>query len=569
MHISQLGPYSWYFEPKLLESDNAEAWIKNVIGGETSPNLQSQIFESWYNPDSDRNKQDFMKCVTTTHATYMLHSEAFKNGGYTGTELNNAKFAHARMGYNYIVTKIAAISNLSSITSISVDVTLMQIGVAPFYYPLSLEISCQGSNMVVNGLETVLDDTYDVKTFRFDGIPTDNACLRNMKLQLKSSFTYEQRPIKFAQGTGTVTFSLPSPLATSKSILTLIDAASGAKIKEITNNTVINLATNQAVNILAEPPQAFIDGSVLFSVDGKVIRIENTPPFVSGAPLSPWRPTVGSHIIQVTPFNGKNLEGSAGESTIVTVQVIDSKLVPTKSPVLVVPPAVSVPVAPPTTAMERSTLTLIDAESGTKLEKIFDNMIINLAAHRTINILAEPPSSFGAGSVEFSINGEVTRVENNPPFTLGEPSSPWRPTAGNHTIKVTPFTESFRKGLAGLPTIVSVLVVDSRVALTLIDAHKNTAILPMTNDMKIDIAKYPLLNILVDIDDSLSVDRVEFFYDGNLLRVEYQAPFSFYGNDDNDYFGWLPTVGDHFVEVRAFRYNLLVTSVTIKFRTFR
>ena len=389
-----------------------------------------------------------MECVKTTHATYMIHSNAFRDGGYTGAELDNARFSSARLGYNYIITQIGALSTSKS--TIAVDVTIVQIGVAPFYYPLSLVLSCPGTNKAVYGLETVLDDTKDAKIYRFDEIPSDLNCLRSMKLQLVSTYTYEERPIKFAQGNGTVFFSLPAPEVSNPTILTLIDAVSGKKVIEITDDMIINLSAHQAINILAEPPQSFGAGSVEFSVDGKVIRLENLPPFISGNSVYPWRPTVGSHIIKITPFQEKNRGGSAGEPAIVTVLVVNQNPVPTKSPVSLTPP--------PTT---------------------------------------------------------------------------------------------------------------SKLSLTLIDAKMNNIISRMTNGMKVDLLKYPMLNILVDVDASLSVNRIEFFYDGDRIRIEYYAPYSFYGNEDNDFFGWRPTVGDHFVEVRAFRDTTLVASVTITFYTVR
>jgi hypothetical protein len=396
----------------------------------------------------------------------MLHSNAFKDGGYTGTELDNARFASARLGYNYVITKIGAISTLKN--TIAVDVTIMQIGVAPFYYPLSLVLSCPGSSKAVQGLESVLDDTNDVKVYRFEGIPLDVNCLRNMKLQLVSTFTYEERPIKFAQGNGNVIFSLPAPVISNPTILTLIDATSLTKIGEMTNNMIINLAAYQSINILAEPPESFRTGSVEFTVDGKSIRVENTPPFISGGPVNPWRPTVGSHIVKVTPYQEKDLGGNAGVPTIVTVFVVDEKPVPVKSPVAIAPPPIRIPVTPPS----------------------------------PIRIPVAPP---------------------------------------------TP----------------------SKLLLTLIDAKMNTVISRMTDGMKVDLVKYPLLNIVVEVDESISVDELEFFYDDELVRVEYQAPYSFYGNYGNDYFGWRPTVGDHFVEVQAFKKNVLVASITISFSTLR
>ena len=496
IETSQLGPFSWYFWPKLKESDNTETWTKNVIGGETSPNLQSIVFESWYRPGSDKNKQDFMECVETTHATYMLHSNAFRDGGYTGTELDNARFAHARLGYNYIITKIAALSTSKS--TISVDATITQIGVAPFYYPLSLVLSCPGTSKVVTGLESVLDDTNDSKIYRFDEIPTDMNCLQNMELQLVSTFTYEERPIKFAQGNGSVLFSLPAPEVSNPTILTLMDTSTGTKIGEITDNMVINLSAFKIINILAEPPESFEAGSVEFSVDGAVIRVENLPPFFSGGPINPWRPTVGSHIIKVTPYNEKYLGGSAGVPTIVTVVVIDQKPVPTKSPTIRIPVA---PTKSPTIRMPFA---------PTKSPTI--RMPVAPTKSPIIRMPVAPTKS------------PATRMPVAPPIA-------------------------------------------SKLSLTLVDAKTNAEISPLTNGMKIDILKYPTLNILVDVDASLSVNRVEFFYDGDRIRIEYNAPYSFYGNDDNDFFGWRPTVGDHFVEVRAFRDASLAASVSITFFT--
>ncbi|MFN0201272.1 MAG: hypothetical protein ACKVTZ_07115 [Bacteroidia bacterium] len=240
--------------------------------------------------------------------------------------------------------------------------------------------------------------------------------------------------------------------------------------------------------------------------------------FLSGGASDPWRPTVGSHILKVTPYEAKNFVGSALTSTIVTVVVVDQKPVPTKSPVTVSNPSTK--------------LTLIDAASGAKFKEITNNMIMNLADYKTISILAEPPPSFGAGSVDFTVDGKSIRVENLAPFLSGGSSDPWRPTVGSDTLKITPYKEKNLDGSALASTIVTVVVVDqkpvapspsSKLILTLIDAKSNNELSRMTNGIKIDLLKYPLLNIEVDIDASLSVDRVEFYYAGDLIRVEYRV----------------------------------------------
>jgi hypothetical protein len=473
----------------MVQSRNSETWKMNVIGGETSPKLQSSIFESWYQPGSDMNKQDFMECIKTTHATYIIHGNAFKADGYTGIELQNARFAHARMGYNYIVTKIGAIS--TSRRSITVDVNIKQIGVAPFYYPLTLVLSCPGTRVVVNDLEKSLASTNEEDNFRFGNFPIDGSCLKNMKLELVSTFTYDERPIRFAQGNGTMVFSLPLP--------------------------------ELAPSALAVPTQ----------------------PFPVSAP------------VRLPPIQ-------------VPVRVPQF---PVSAPVLLKP------VPTPTKPLPDTVLTLIDADQGSKLREISNDMTINLAENQRISILAESSPSFMNGSVEFSVDGVVVRTENSLPFLIAGDNlygiGVWRPTLGYHTIKVMPFTEKYRNGVAGIPTLAKILVVNQESApirapipvsptrspvmspnlsLVLIDANRDVAISGMTKGMIIPLSKYVTLNIRADVNTSMqSVDRLEFWLDGNRMRIERTAPYTFYGNDGADFFGWNPSLGEHVVEVRAYR----------------
>lgn len=80
-----------------------------------------------------------MKCIQVTHATHMIHHDAFQNGGYIGKELENARLAHASMGYNFLRTRVA-VSIGSRPGTVACDVTVKQVGVVPFYHPLALSI---------------------------------------------------------------------------------------------------------------------------------------------------------------------------------------------------------------------------------------------------------------------------------------------------------------------------------------------------------------------------------------------------------------------------------------------
>jgi Malectin domain len=211
---STLGNVGWFFWPRLVSAGFTDFWKNSPMGGETRPELQGQVFDPSYVPAPDyAYKQDFMKCVETTHATYMFTHGAFMTNSFVGVELENAKRAHARMGYNYQVTSVA-VSSSASPGVVVVEVTVKQIGVAPFYYPLNLALNCAGTTESLSGVETLMESG-STKVFTYAAIPADATCLGNIRLSLESPFAYAGKPIKFAQGNGSVVFSLPLPSGSS------------------------------------------------------------------------------------------------------------------------------------------------------------------------------------------------------------------------------------------------------------------------------------------------------------------------------------------------------------------
>jgi Malectin domain len=100
----------WFFWPKVVGAGRTDFWKTRVMGGETSPSLQNLVFDPEYTLDAWR--QDFMLCAETTHATYMFHHAAFITNNFVGVELANAKRAHARLGYNFVVSKVAVTKSM-------------------------------------------------------------------------------------------------------------------------------------------------------------------------------------------------------------------------------------------------------------------------------------------------------------------------------------------------------------------------------------------------------------------------------------------------------------------------
>jgi hypothetical protein len=149
--------------------------------------------------------------LTYTFNETRLHNHAFDNI-YEGEELANALEAHAGMGYNYVVSSIHVASSLEQTDEVDVDVVVTQMGVAPFYYELSLVLSCPDIQpQSQEGVNTVIDEG-DSQVFSFLGIPATADCLGNVMLSLESPYAYADRPVRFAQGVdGTVQVNVPEP----------------------------------------------------------------------------------------------------------------------------------------------------------------------------------------------------------------------------------------------------------------------------------------------------------------------------------------------------------------------
>jgi hypothetical protein len=227
----------WFFWPRTVAANQVDFWKIGPMGGETRPELQKKIFQSNYTRGIEYH-QDFMRCVNTTHASWMFHHRAFRKSLLlTGKELENARFAHSRMGYNFVVAKVAVVAS-SQAGKVDVDVTLAQRGVAPFYYPLSLFLSCPdlSTPLKEDGAEKIIS-LGDTMMFTFAGVPATLDCLSIVSLSLDSPYIYDGRPIKFAQGSsGLISLKIPLPIGSPVrgwiAGVTLMDSA-GSRALEI------------------------------------------------------------------------------------------------------------------------------------------------------------------------------------------------------------------------------------------------------------------------------------------------------------------------------------------------
>lgn len=202
----------WFMYPQIVQANQQNSWTDFIIGGETRPELQGTIFTDAY-PARTEHNQDLKECIDTLHVSYVLHHGAFENDGYTGTSLERANIIHAYMGYAFHVSEIAVYTTKGSTELVDVSVQLVQAGIAPFYYDLQLQLSCNNGAVVLTmaGAERIIAKG-ESSIFQFRNIPATTNCLDKVTLSLQSSYAYPTRPIRFAQGNDGTNITFPIPL---------------------------------------------------------------------------------------------------------------------------------------------------------------------------------------------------------------------------------------------------------------------------------------------------------------------------------------------------------------------
>ena len=139
---STVGQTPWFFWPRILDAQADTNWQIAPMGGEIYPALQANMFSSSY--QIGQFSQDPLNSIQTTHMSYLLNYQAFNlNGsGYTGDQRDRAEQVASALGYEFTVDQItteAANINQDSI-DLTVSVSIKNSGVAPFYYPLQLQL---------------------------------------------------------------------------------------------------------------------------------------------------------------------------------------------------------------------------------------------------------------------------------------------------------------------------------------------------------------------------------------------------------------------------------------------
>jgi hypothetical protein len=122
-------------------------------------------------------------------------------------------------------------------------------------------------------------------------------------------------------------------------------------------------------------------------------------------------------------------------------------------------PAAGYPITDPAPAFPQiGILEVIRTDTGGALFELEDAMLIDpyQLASRELSIRASVPEIAG-GSVIFELNGEVIRTLNAGPFSLGAHDGSnygaWFPGAGEHALRVIPYSQPDGLGTAGDPVV--------------------------------------------------------------------------------------------------------------------
>ena len=188
---STIGDVEWYFHPRLVASGADEHWKNAPIGGELRPEVQQSIFEE----NSNSQHQNFSQCVEATHASMLLNYAAFSGGLNSTNETKNAEKAALSLGYALHVSH----ANLSNN---QLNLTIENRGVAPFYYPLSVQLT-DGENTTLT-LELPLyitGQSYSSITFNVSSLqfPSNESA---WILSLASEYILPNQEILFASEPG-------------------------------------------------------------------------------------------------------------------------------------------------------------------------------------------------------------------------------------------------------------------------------------------------------------------------------------------------------------------------------
>ncbi|MHB1307458.1 MAG: DUF4832 domain-containing protein [Limisphaerales bacterium] len=135
---------AWFFLPRLLRAgpEAVGKWRTQPIGGEIRPEVWAGI---WDEPSSTPAGQEFLACVETTHASWLMDSSTSRP--LTPGQRQRALTGAGRLGYEFCIPKVEHGVPFAG-RDLAVKVFVRNVGVAPFYHDWPFEFATLANGAV-------------------------------------------------------------------------------------------------------------------------------------------------------------------------------------------------------------------------------------------------------------------------------------------------------------------------------------------------------------------------------------------------------------------------------------
>lgn len=127
-------PESWFFLDRMTRAKALDKWRTQPIGGEVRPEVWDTM---WNDPPGTPQGQDYATCLDATHATWLMNTGVFRPA-LTGAARDRALAGARGLGYELYVSEAGV--TVTPDEDLQVKISVRNTGVAPFYYPWTVEI---------------------------------------------------------------------------------------------------------------------------------------------------------------------------------------------------------------------------------------------------------------------------------------------------------------------------------------------------------------------------------------------------------------------------------------------
>ena len=144
------------------------------------------------------------------------------------------------MGYAFRLLEVSVAEGAVADT-VDVTATVIQDGLAPFYYDLSLALSCQGYTSNLAGVDDIVSEG-STASITYTAVPATTECLSALEFSLSSSYALDGKPVKFAQGIDGAVIDVSLPLPPTSTTTTVATTTTQGTTTQATTTPAITQA---------------------------------------------------------------------------------------------------------------------------------------------------------------------------------------------------------------------------------------------------------------------------------------------------------------------------------------